>query len=702
MDGDDAHQPLITFQSLTEAVAVQRFMAGFQRLMPPAQQRLLAIEALGSILGQLAKVQHIRQGALAPGARRQPFPDPEVTHHAAQHRQHAAPLPVAVIAIEALDLTLPGQLIHREAFDQREILGQQPRRQRRAQTAVITRMGHGLEQLQQLEGLRRVEYRALLAQIDAADAAFGQRATHRRGLAAVAHQHGDIAGGHATWRRIAFVHEHQSRLARRQTLLSFQQGLDLGATGTTHGAAMVIGAQALTAGPPQVQRAGGLFAAIRMTQYQPGARALGLDRLEGNVLTAEGRLMLGEQGIHRGYHRGAGAEVARQGEARAGDLARRQIGVDIGAAEGIDGLLGITDHQQRAGRLASIAIDGIVADGIVVGRSIARRLRIDAPEDAVLDRIGVLKFVDHRHRQLLTDLARQSLAGLAIERRVQCVIEIIEQVREFPQPEAALLADQGAGDAVTRVHGDLIQQYGVRGGHLGQPVQRREEGMARRLAVLLGALLELGLTQPAQLLAVEHVGGEVVLAAGQPGGRRRQAGLELGLLVAVAVERLVGEGLAHHRADGRLIEAFLDGATGGLLLLTPLFGIAEQLAQVMRGLKTFAVAVQRAWRAIPQQAAQLFSQRVGPGPAPTDQGLPLTGQRIELAAPVILDAARQQRLAILQQLGAEAPAGIEGMPAEHALAEAVDGEDGGVIHQARGLIEAPCRGSLEARCVLGR
>ena len=95
------------------------------------------------------------------------------------------------------------------------------------------------------------------------------------------------------------------------------------------------------------------------------------------------------------------------------------------------------------------------------------------------------------------------------------------EVRGQRLGEAALLADQGAGDAVTRVHGDLIQQYDVRGGHLGQHVQRREEGVARRLAVLFGALLELGLTQPAQLLAVEHVGGEVVLAAGQPSGRRR-------------------------------------------------------------------------------------------------------------------------------------------------------------------------------------
>ena len=695
VDGDDPYQSLITFQSLTETVAVQRFMAGLQRLMPPAQQRLLAIEALGGILGQLPQVQHIRQGTLPPGAGRQPLTDPEVTHHAAQHRQHTAPLPVAVVAIEALDLALPGQLIHRKTLDQREVIRQQACRQRGAKTTVIPRMGDSLEQLQQLEGLRRVEHRALLAQIDAADTAFGKRPTHRCGLAPVAYQHRDIAGGHAPHRRISRVHEHQSRLARRQALLALEQCLDLGAAGATHVAAMRIGAQALTVGPPQIQCTGGLFAAIRMPQHQPGARALGLDRLEGNVLTAEGCGMLGEQRIHRRHHRGAGAEVARQGEARGGDLARRQIGVDIGAAEGVDGLLGVTDHQQRAGYLVSLVAVSSV-NVLLIERAIARRLRIDAPEDAVLDRVGILEFVDHRHRQFLTDLTRQTLAGLAIERRVQRVVEVIEQVREFPESQTALLADQGAGDTVTRVHGDLIQQHGVRCRYLGQQVQRREEGVTRRLAILLGALLELGLTQPAQLLAVEHVGGEIVLAAGQPGGRRRQARLQLGLLVAVAVERLAGEGLAHHVADGRLIEAFLDGAPGGLLLLTPLFGIAEQLAQVLRGLKTFTVAIQRAWRAVTQQAAQLLSQCFRAGPAPTDQGLPLASQRVEFAAPVILDATCQQRLTILQQLGAEASAGIEGMPTEHALTEAVDGEDGGVIHQARGLIEAPRRRGLEA------
>ena len=54
-----------------------------------------------------------------------------------------------------------------------------------------------------------------------------------------------------------------------------------------------------------------------------------------------------------------------------------KVGIDIRAPEGIDGLLGIADQKESL--LAASPVDG--------------------PEDAVLDRIGVLKLVDERHRK---------------------------------------------------------------------------------------------------------------------------------------------------------------------------------------------------------------------------------------------------------------------------------------------------------------
>ena len=115
VDGDDAHQPLITFQSLTEAVTIQRLMAGFQRLMPPAQQRLLAIEALGGILGQLAKVQHVGQGTLAPGARRQPLTDPEVARvglSETEAREQGMDVEVTTYGIDDLDRAIADSDAH--------------------------------------------------------------------------------------------------------------------------------------------------------------------------------------------------------------------------------------------------------------------------------------------------------------------------------------------------------------------------------------------------------------------------------------------------------------------------------------------------------------------------------------------------------------------------------------------------------------
>ena len=61
--------------------------------------------------------------------------------------------------------------------------------------------------------------------------------------------------------------------------------------------------------------------------------------------------------------------------------ARTQVGVNIRAAEGIDGLFGVTDHKQTT----------VVAIGFNLIKGI---------EDAVLKRIGVLKLVDQRYWKL--------------------------------------------------------------------------------------------------------------------------------------------------------------------------------------------------------------------------------------------------------------------------------------------------------------
>jgi len=110
---------------------------------------------------------------------------------------------------------------------------------------------------------------------------------------------------------------------------------------------------------------------------------------------------LHEDSVDRCNHRLAGAIVGVQAVQPAGSgAAGRQVGVDIGATEGVDRLLGVADHEQASVRV-------VLADAI------------DAFENAVLDRVGVLEFVDQRHRELLTDQRSQAFSRLRAQRLLQ-------------------------------------------------------------------------------------------------------------------------------------------------------------------------------------------------------------------------------------------------------------------------------------------
>ncbi len=95
---------------------------------------------------------------------------------------------------------------------------------------------------------------------------------------------------------------------------------------------------------------------------------------------------------------------------RAGRPRRLQVGVDVGAAEGVDGLLGVADQDQRPG---------------LAGER--------APHDLPLDRVGVLELVHQHHAEALA----QPLAGPAAARRVgERVAQPADQV---------VVGHQGAG-----------------------------------------------------------------------------------------------------------------------------------------------------------------------------------------------------------------------------------------------------------------
>ena len=81
-----------------------------------------------------------------------------------------------------------------------------------------------------------------------------------------------------------------------------------------------------------------------------------------------------------------------------GGAAGRQVAVDVGTAKAVDRLLRVTDQQQRS----------VLP---VIGRA------VDAVKDAELQRRGVLKLVNHGHRELLAQTLCQAFARIRIGQR---------------------------------------------------------------------------------------------------------------------------------------------------------------------------------------------------------------------------------------------------------------------------------------------
>ncbi|CRZ81822.1 Uncharacterised protein [Vibrio cholerae] len=80
--------------------------------------------------------------------------------------------------------------------------------------------------------------------------------------------------------------------------------------------------------------------------------------------------------IHGRHHSRAGAPVRTQGVVSAHLITRFDVSENIGATEGVNRLFRVADHQQAT----------------------LRMVQIQPTENAVLQRVGILEFVDHRHR----------------------------------------------------------------------------------------------------------------------------------------------------------------------------------------------------------------------------------------------------------------------------------------------------------------
>jgi len=101
-----------------------------------------------------------------------------------------------------------------------------------------------------------------------------------------------------------------------------------------------------------------------------------LDRAVEDLVVAEAGAA--EHGVQRGDEVLVAAPVGGQCLLVARLARGREVGVDVGAAEGVDRLLGIADQHQ--GALSRAVVLEVLGEG--------------AADDVPLDRVGVLELVD--------------------------------------------------------------------------------------------------------------------------------------------------------------------------------------------------------------------------------------------------------------------------------------------------------------------
>ncbi len=232
---------------------------------------------------------------------------------------------------------------------------------------------------------------------------------------------------------------------------------------------------------PQPQRR------LDRSALEPRAAVVGGHRVHHDLLVAEPgadeQLLAGvEQG-------GVAAPVDAEALAPVGGAGRLEVRRDVAAAEGVDGLLGVTDQHHR----------GDAAERPV--------------EDLPLHRVGVLELVDQHHAPALLHAgARRRVLGL------QCPGELEQQVvvGQDPEPTLAqveLLADLlGEADAAPDRRGPV----GVGGLEAGLRVADRGPGDRQGVGVAEDGI-GLGEGEGPQVEVVDHLAHQVVEVLDEPG-----------------------------------------------------------------------------------------------------------------------------------------------------------------------------------------
>ena len=371
-------------------------------------------------------MQQIGQLPLAP-LRQQAGHHTKILQHVTDHRQHALAAPDLPVALELRHPLLPVQLVMHQPLQLQGIQPAQGGTQCRTQQPSAGRLGRRLQPAQQRRHHRTGIDRFIFRQIDATDALGTQGLSDGIGLPTVVDQHGDVGRPHArnaaripsTRMNGLFIRTHRTGKAGLTLSPRLQQARDLPCRDL--GIMRGIGPLGYMTGLG-IQPVSGIFrhrpgdqcrcSPARILRVLPDFLApLSLHRQErqrhrcsctvsviryGTEPECAAGALLGhlEDMVDSAHHRFRRAEIGVQRVVpSSGGLARPQIGMNVGPPESIDGLLRVADQDQRLLRAVLLQ-------------------PIDPVEDAVLHRIGILEFIDHRYRKLRPDPFGQPLSTL--------------------------------------------------------------------------------------------------------------------------------------------------------------------------------------------------------------------------------------------------------------------------------------------------
>ena len=643
VQGDDLHTQRIAFQPQQ-----LRFVAGIgtgDAHLQPVEQTLQAQRAGGGLLQVLAQLQVVRQPPLAVQQAEQPrgLFGAQFGHQC----ERAAALP-AFAPVQQLRLVVALRIASVfQGGDGGGVLAEQHRGQCRTQPAAVGGMQQGEQQGAQLAGLGGLE-QALPARSDRRHAGARQGLLHTRGVLVVAHQHGDVAGLHAP------TPDQGAIPAGRG-----EDGMDVRHAGGDGGFPRGVGVEGSTVAAQQPQRQCRCGRAIAQVMVV-ALRTPRLDRLEVDAGMREGllprRRRAGVQRLHRAQHGRSRAEVVGQriGVDGGGMVLGGQVRGDIAAPEAVDGLLRISD-QEQGGHVADRT------DGVGIAEH--------AGEDLPLALVRVLELVDqcdpvlraqpgHQRQRVRTasqgvgDAVDQVVVGLHAARA-------LEQLQALARFVAQAVEQRGTP-------GELHLLPGVVGfAPVAQGVEQRRYRHARLLPFL--AVAQQGVRQ--QLLQVRLVGARPIGEDGT-GLQFVERLVEARSARAAAIEHLGVERRRDHGARLRQVQADRLDQMRGTSRTRRVDGDLPFLIPFRRRHR-----IQRQWLA---QCGQVFGQGVGILPQ-ADEGV--GGLRIGgMHAPEVGGDLGIQVARVAEQFdGGQALPRFQRMFAQHAGAEAVDGEDGGEV-----------------------